>query len=179
MAICTPETKIIICGNAGAGKTRIANLMAEILGCTAQDSSMAMLDVIETHLALDYGLEYRTAFDMIEDKVNHREKWAEAIVGFCKENGPSAVADRIYEQQGHRIYIGPRKLAEYNAIREKHKPLAIWVSRPEVFSTPEMELSAFHCDAILDNFDHWSRTVTRTLTMIRKYNLDGSHAIWR
>ena len=172
------DTKIIIVGHQRSGKSRVANLMSAILDCTYNDSSHAMLDVIETHLALSYGLEYLTAFHMLDDKYNHREKWAEAIVGFCKDNGPTAVAQRIYKSQGHRIYVGPRKREEYLAIREEYKPLAIWIDR-RTDSTPEMELTAGDCDIVLDNTGVWSQTVTRSLSGIRRYNLDGSHETGR
>lgn len=176
MISSSKNTRIIICGHAQSGKTRIAKLCDAILGCTSQDSSAEMLGVVETFLALEHGLHYNSIEDMKSDKFNHRDKWCSAIREFCQENGLTAVADRIYSN--HRIYIGPRTRDEYNAIREKYKPLSIWVSR-DVETTPDMEVEWSDCDIVLDNNGDWSETVNRTLTILRRFNLDGSHEIGR
>ena len=161
------ETKLIIVGQGRAGKTRVAKLAAAILDCTAQDSSTEMLSVVETHLA-HHGISYDSVDEMKADKVSHREKWATAISNYCKERGATAVADRIYAS--NRIYVGPRKMSEYLAIREKYKPLSIWVAR-QVPQTADMEISSLDCDVVLDNMGDWVDTVGNLLGVLDGHGL--------
>jgi hypothetical protein len=173
------STRIIIVGNAQVGKSTIANLMAAMLMTSYQDSSDAMLGVVETHLALEHGLHYPNRQALRDDRFNHRPKWKSSIQQFCEQNGRAAVADIIYKQNGHRIYVGPRCMSEFHAIRESFSPLAIWVRRDSVPSSPDLDIEQHDCDVVLDNSGIWSHTVSRLLTAIRRTNLDGSHQLGR
>jgi hypothetical protein len=142
--------KILILGHGRHGKDTVADIMAEDYGLRSISSSMiATREVVEPYLEENHGLLYETIEGCYEDRVNHRQKWFDAISEFNRDD-LARLTKMVLEVSD--IYVGLRCDKEFYAARH----LFDWVvgvtafkRKPDLDPTFLAPLS--ECDFILTN----------------------------
>ena len=103
--------KLLILGPGESGKTTVAKYIAETYGIQYRDSSEAAAEVIKPVLDLWRGRGCCAARHH-ELRRHHRTLWAECIALYNAHDA-TALARKVLESGD--IYVGMRKLREYNA----------------------------------------------------------------
>lgn len=142
--------KILILGHGRHGKDTVADLMVENFGLSKTSSSMfAAEHVVRPWLEEKHGLTYTTLERCYEDRVNHREKWYQAICDFNEED-KARLAAAVLEVSD--IYVGMRDDQEFFASRHLFDfVIGVTAFERVAFRDPTFLAPLDECDFILTN----------------------------
>lgn len=155
--------KLMVIGYARHGKDTVCDHLRNKYGLTFVSSSYFVAKRAVRPYLEKIGISYDTLDACYADRVNHRDKWYDAICLYNKDN-PAKLGRELYQE--HDIYCGMRNIAEFNALKsEKVFDFAFWVDRglrvePEDKSSNT--LSPELADFVIDNngdLSHLKRNV--------------------
>lgn len=156
--------KLMVIGYATHGKDTACNLLRDMYGLTFVSSSYFVMErAVRPYLEIRFGISYDTADACYADRINHRDKWHDAIAEF-NGNDPARLGRELYSQ--FDIYCGNRSVVEFEAMKkEKLFDYAFWIDRglivePEPLTSNKLYPSM--ADYIIDNngdLDHLKRNV--------------------
>lgn len=145
--------KLLITGYGRHGKDTVCGILRDRYGLKFESSSFFVAERhVRGYLQSKYGLVYNTLEACYADRVNHRDKWFEAIVDF---NTPDLARMGREMLVDNDIYCGLRNIDEFRAMkRENLFDLSVWVDAScRLPPEPEtsMTIKAEDCDLLLDN----------------------------
>lgn len=145
--------KWFIAGQAGHGKDAFAGFLSEIAGARHVSSSVVATAYVEGFLRERYGMTYPSQRECWEDRVNHRERWFEAIAAMG-EDDPLALTKEILRE--HDFYVGIRNIREFQAAKDAGLvALSIWIDAEERLGKTEgdgsLTISASDCHLVIKN----------------------------
>jgi hypothetical protein len=145
--------KLMVIGHAQHGKDSVCTILRDKYGLSFVSSSFFVMErAVRPYLEKVYRITYDTADACYTDRVNHRDKWHNAIADFNKDD-PARLGRELYAE--YDVYCGIRSALEFNALKEeKAFDVAIWVDaglrvEPEPFTSNK--LTADYADYILNN----------------------------
>ena len=146
-----PKPKILVIGHARHGKDHFAGLIANALELKFTSSSEFVGKEI---LWENWGQIHYTSFDeMFEDRVNHRELWADMISEYNNPDKTKTATTML--GRGNHMYVGMRRRDELEACKKAEVfDLIIWVDgsdhRPDE-DPSSMELKEEDADVVVFN----------------------------
>lgn len=144
--------KLMVIGYATHGKDTVCNILRDLYDLTFVSSSFFVMERAVRPYLKKYGLNYNSAGDCYADRVNHRDKWFDAICAFNK-NDPARLGRELFQQ--YDIYCGLRNVEEFRALKaEKAFDVCFWVDRCRhvgVEDKSSVTLNISHADYIIDN----------------------------
>lgn len=178
------EPVIAICGDGGSGKDSVASLFNMYLDfpyvtSTSGVAGVMIWDELSTGKLPwpDSPNQWTSYNSFYQDRVNHRQFWADWIMDYNAENGADALY-RLACKQGNRILTGIRKRVEFQACRKEPNPLidiAVWIDFPGVPRDPTQEYGPELCDLIIENHkDQWEETTRRVMAICRFIRIASS-----
>lgn len=145
--------KLFILGHGDHGKGTAAEIICELTGMTAGNSSwFACQRYIWPRIQQREPGRYANALECFNDRRNHRTEWYEAIKRITARD-PARLAREIFEQ--FDIYDGPRDIDEFKASNHL-ADLSIWIDaskRKPLESSDSMTIPRSLADVIIDNND--------------------------
>ena len=132
--------KLLVIGNARAGKDTVAEMMKSIFGLQFKSSSEACLEIF-IYDALKERHGYLTMEQAFNDRVNHRALWHDMIVNFNTPDKSRLAREIMVDNQ---IYVGMRDYEEIRACKDAGIFNAvIWIDNDRVPLEPS---SSFNID---------------------------------
>lgn len=140
-----------ICGHGRHGKGTAAAYIALKTGMRyKQSTSEAAAEMMFSKLQDKYG--YKTVKEAWDDRVNHRQEWAETIWAYNQPDGLTLYQGMLPDND---ILEGVRQRDELQALRDHGIiDLVVWVDgskRNPVESTASCQVSADDADLVIDN----------------------------
>lgn len=146
--------KLLVTGYARHGKDTVAAIIARKYGLGFVSSSFFVAGkAVRPYLEQKHGLVYPDLATCYADRVNHRDKWFNAIAEYNRDD-PAKMGRELLKD--YDIYCGLRRKLEFDHLMlEKAFSATIWVDSslrgipPE--PTSSMEIRAQDCDYVLCN----------------------------
>lgn len=139
-------TKILVIGHSRHGKDTVADIIAKEFGLVKLDTTRMMFDAAVYPVIGKY---YRCKQEAYNDKPNRRTEWFHLVRAYAERHGNDWLAKEMINR-GSDLVVGCRSLHEFLAIRDLFD-LVVWVVRPGVPGTEEMELNATDADVVVIN----------------------------
>lgn len=145
------RSKFLIIGHAQHGKDTAAEMLCDMFGLKAADSSRRSLEIfLFDKLAPKYG--YKTIEEAYQDRKNHRAEWYEEIKAFNTPDKTRLARNIIKDSD---IYVGMRCPEEIAACRSARLfDQVLWIDASE--RKPPEPSSSFaitqaDADVVIDN----------------------------
>jgi hypothetical protein len=145
--------KLMIIGHGGHGKDTVCKHLVSMYNLRFVSSSYFVAEkAVKPYLRDKYGIIYSDFDSMYADRINHREKWHNAIADYNKDD-PTRLGKELFAE--YDIYCGNRNPAEFEALKaEKVFQCAFWIDASERISpepSTSMKLSIRHADYVINN----------------------------